>query len=65
MRVTREWLNCFNEVMNHHRKTSPLTFGDAEVEECKAEARENEEWAMTYYPWAAAIIREGKNGGGA
>lgn len=58
MRVSQEWLKCFNVVMDHHRKATPLIFGDAEVEECKAEAREHEEWAIGYYPWAAAIIQE-------
>jgi hypothetical protein len=44
--------------MEHHATATPLTFGDEEIEECKAEAREHEAWAMEFYPRAAVMIRE-------
>lgn len=58
MRVTRDWMEAFETVMNHHRTAFPYTFGDAAVEECKQEAREHEAWALEFYPRAAAMIRE-------
>lgn len=57
MKVTREWLKDFDQVMNHQRVESRSEFGDREIEECKAEARQHEAWALTYYPWAASVVR--------
>lgn len=59
MRVTRDWLKAFNEVMEYGKLSA------SDVEECKQEARENEAWALEYYPRAAAMIREMQDGGGA
>ena len=56
MKVSRDWLAAFETVMAHHKATTPMTFGADEVDNCKAEARENESWAMEFYPRAAAII---------
>ena len=51
MKVSKEWLNDFTAVMNHHGL-------DAwEIDDCKAEAREHEAWAKAFYPMAAASIR--------
>lgn len=58
LRVTKEWLESFNEVMNYHRTLFPSSFRSEEIEECKQEARANEAWALEFYPKAAAIIRE-------
>lgn len=44
--------------MKHHMDATPYTFGDAQIEECKEEARANEAWALEFYPKAAAMIRE-------
>ena len=58
MRVTKEWLEAFNEVMNYHQALFPSSFRSEEIEECKQEARDHEAWALEFYPKAAAIIRE-------
>lgn len=58
MKVSKQWISDFNEVMKHHMDATPYTFGDAQIEECKEEARANEAWALEFYPKAAAMIRE-------
>lgn len=58
LKVSKQWIEDFSLVMNHHRTAFPLTFGDDAVEECKQEARDHEEWAREFYPRAAAMIRE-------
>ena len=50
--MTREWLADFDFVMMQMRLDSLA------IEECKAEARTFPAWAIDYYPWAAAQIRE-------
>lgn len=59
MKVSREWLKCFTEVMEYGK------LSESDIEECRQEARANEAWALEYYPRAAAMIREMKDGGGA
>lgn len=44
--------------MNYHQTLFPSSFRSEEIEECKAEARANEAWALEFYPKAAAMIRE-------
>lgn len=58
MRVTKEWLESFEKVMNFQKSQSPMTFGAQEIDECKTEARENEAWALEYYPRAAGMIND-------
>ncbi len=58
MKVTRDWLAAFETVMAHHKATTPMTFGAEEIEECKAEAREHEAWALEFYPKAARMIND-------
>lgn len=58
LKVSKQWMNDFNTVMEHHQRATPYTFGDSAIEECKAEAREHEAWALEFYPRAAAQIRE-------
>jgi hypothetical protein len=38
--------------MDYHHLT------DDDIDECKAEARAHEAWALEFYPKAAAMIRE-------
>lgn len=57
MKVSREWLKDFDQVMNHQRAKSRVECGDKEIAECKIEARQHEAWALVYYPWAASVIR--------
>ncbi len=61
MRVSKAWLKDFETVMKHHQDMAPMTFGRDEIEECKQEARDNEAWALKFYPRAAAMIREMRN----
>ncbi len=58
MKVTRDWLKAFDTVMNYQKSTTPLTFGQVEIDECKAEAREHEAWALEFYPNAARMIEQ-------
>lgn len=58
LKVSKQWIQDFNTVMEHHQRATPYTFGDAAIEECKAEAREHEAWALEFYPRAAAQIRK-------
>lgn len=52
MRVTKQWLVDFDTVMTH------MDLDAWDIDECKAEAREHQAWAIEYYPRAAAMIRE-------
>lgn len=56
MKVSREWLTAFETVMAHHQRHLPMTFGRDEIDECKAEARAHEAWALEFYPMAARMI---------
>ena len=56
MKVSKQWLEDFNLVMTHHKLDAD------DIEECKAEAREHEAWAMEFYPRAAALIRSSNTG---
>jgi len=51
MKVTREWMNDFDYVVAYMDLTT------SEIEECKQEVRDHPEWALEFYPKAAAQIR--------
>lgn len=52
VRVTKDFNDSFNEVMKY------MNLDSEDIEECKAEVRSNLDWALEYYPRAAAQIRE-------
>lgn len=56
VRVTKEFNDSFNEVMSYMKLDSD------DIEECKAEVRSNLDWALEYYPRAAALIRSSTKG---
>lgn len=56
VRVTKDFNDSFNEVMKY------MALDSDDIEECKAEVRANLEWALEYYPRAAALIRSSTKG---
>lgn len=52
MKVTAAWLKSFEAVMTH------MALSSDDIDECKTEARENEAWALDYYPKAAGMIND-------
>lgn len=56
MKVSKEWLVAFNFVMTY------MALRPDDIDECKAEARQHEAWALEFYPRAAALIRSATTG---
>ena len=52
MKVTAAWLKSFEAVMTY------MALSSDDIDECKTEARENEAWALDYYPRAAGMIND-------